>query len=105
MLHVTKALAGNLLATPTRPGCRRRAYSLSAEAMPAKRARRCGQPPPARARHRGSTRRSAEEGSLFISVDRVRSAVERRGKPIDDDRLDIEIALLICHWYDAAALN
>jgi hypothetical protein len=34
--------------------------------------------------------------------DRVRSAVERRGKPIDDDRLDVEIALLICHWYDTA---
>ena len=100
MLHVTRGLAGNLLATPTRPGCRRHAYSLSAEAMPAKRARRCGQLPPARAHHRRSRRRSADEGSLFISVDRVRSAVERRGKPIDDDRLDVEIALLICHWYD-----
>jgi hypothetical protein len=29
-------------------------------------------------------------------------AVERRGKPIDGDRLDVEIALLICHWYDTA---
>jgi hypothetical protein len=38
-------------------------------------------------------------------VDRVRSAVERRGKSMDDDRLDVEIALLICHWYDAAVLN
>jgi hypothetical protein len=46
-----------------------------------------------------------DEGSLFSSVDRVRSAVERRGKPIDDDRLDVEIALLICHWYGTAVLN
>jgi hypothetical protein len=73
--------------------------------MPAKRARRCGQAPPARARHRRSTRRSADEGSPFISVDRVRSAVEVRGKPIDDDRLHVEIALLSCHWYDTAVLN
>jgi len=35
-------------------------------------------------------------------VDRVRSAVERHGKPIDDDRLDVEVALLSCHWYDTA---
>jgi hypothetical protein len=38
-------------------------------------------------------------------VDRVRGAVERRGKPIDDDRLDVEVALLTCHWYDTAVLN
>lgn len=73
--------------------------------MPPKRARRCGHPPLPRTRHRRSTRRSADEGSLFISVDRVPSAVERRAKPIDDDRLDVEIALLICHWHDTAVLN
>ena len=59
----------------------------------------------ARARHRRSTRSIADEGSLFISVDRVRSAVERRVKPIDDGRLDVEVALLICHWHDMAVLN
>ncbi|MGK8523852.1 PucR family transcriptional regulator [Nocardia asteroides] len=30
---------------------------------------------------------------------RVGRAISRRGKPIAGDRLDIELALLICHWY------
>ncbi|UAK35905.1 helix-turn-helix domain-containing protein [Nocardia asteroides] len=30
---------------------------------------------------------------------RVGRALSRRGKPIADDRLDIELALLICQWY------
>ncbi|MUL80246.1 MULTISPECIES: CdaR family transcriptional regulator [unclassified Mycolicibacterium] len=34
---------------------------------------------------------------------RVGRAVERRGRPIADDRLDIEIALLVYQWYGAAA--
>jgi DNA-binding PucR family transcriptional regulator len=33
---------------------------------------------------------------------RVQRAVERRGRPIGDDRLDVEVALLLCYWFDAA---
>jgi hypothetical protein len=36
---------------------------------------------------------------------RVQRAVERRGKPIADDRLDVEVALLLCHWFDTKVLN
>ncbi|MFL0278293.1 PucR family transcriptional regulator [Mycobacterium sp. SMC-19] len=36
---------------------------------------------------------------------RVQRAVERRGRPIADDRLDVEIALLLCQWYGAAVLS
>ncbi|MGB3333446.1 MAG: helix-turn-helix domain-containing protein, partial [Mycobacterium sp.] len=36
---------------------------------------------------------------------RVQRAVERRGRPIADDRLDVEIALLLCQWYGAALLS
>ena len=35
---------------------------------------------------------------------RVHRAIERRGRPINGDRLDIEIALLLCHWYGNAVL-
>jgi DNA-binding PucR family transcriptional regulator len=30
---------------------------------------------------------------------RVGRALARRGKPISDDRFDVELALLLCHWY------
>lgn len=36
---------------------------------------------------------------------RVQRAVERRGRPIAEDRLDVEIALLLCQWYGAAVLS
>lgn len=36
---------------------------------------------------------------------RVHRAVERRGRPIADDRLDVEVALLLCHWYGNALLG
>ena len=36
---------------------------------------------------------------------RVHRAIERRGRPINDGRLDIEIALLLCHWYGNAVLT
>lgn len=36
---------------------------------------------------------------------RVQRAVERRGRPITDDRLDVEGALLLCYWYGAAILD
>ncbi|ORA82490.1 helix-turn-helix domain-containing protein [Mycobacterium malmoense] len=36
---------------------------------------------------------------------RVHRAVERRGRPITDDRLDVEVALLLCHWFGTAMLR
>ena len=36
---------------------------------------------------------------------RVHRAVERRGRPISDGRLDVEVALLLCHWYGEAVLT
>ncbi|WP_082876386.1 PucR family transcriptional regulator [Nocardia pseudobrasiliensis] len=36
---------------------------------------------------------------------RVGRAVARRGRPIGDDRLDIELALLVCHWFGSAVLR
>jgi DNA-binding PucR family transcriptional regulator len=36
---------------------------------------------------------------------RVQRAIERRGEPITDDRLDVEVALLLCHWFDTAVLS
>ncbi len=36
---------------------------------------------------------------------RVQRAIERRGRPIGDDRLDVEIALLICQWFGRAVLH
>ncbi|OBC16650.1 hypothetical protein A5784_25900 [Mycobacterium sp. 852013-50091_SCH5140682] len=36
---------------------------------------------------------------------RVSRAVERRGKPITDDRLDVEVALLLCHYFGASLLH
>ncbi|MBF6335341.1 helix-turn-helix domain-containing protein [Nocardia abscessus] len=36
---------------------------------------------------------------------RVGRAISRRGRPIAEDRLDIELALLVCHWYGAPVLR
>jgi DNA-binding PucR family transcriptional regulator len=36
---------------------------------------------------------------------RVQRAIERRGRPITDGRLDVEIALLLCHWYGSVVLQ
>ena len=36
---------------------------------------------------------------------RVQRAIERRGRPITDGRLDVEVALLLCHWYGNAVLT
>ncbi|HEX7322589.1 MAG TPA: helix-turn-helix domain-containing protein [Mycobacterium sp.] len=36
---------------------------------------------------------------------RIGRAIARRGRDIGDDRLEVELALLICHWYGAAALQ
>ena len=50
---------------------------------------------------------AAEELNLhFNSVKyRVGRAVARRGREIGRDRLDVELALLACHWYGAAVLQ
>ena len=36
---------------------------------------------------------------------RVQRAIDRRGRPITDGRLDVEVALLLCHWYGNAVLT
>ena len=36
---------------------------------------------------------------------RVQRAIERRGRPISDGRLDVEVALLLCHWYGERCLR
>jgi hypothetical protein len=50
---------------------------------------------------------AAEELNLhFNSVKyRVARAVARRGREIGGDRLDVELALLACHWYGSAVLH
>jgi hypothetical protein len=58
--------------------------------------------------HSGSSfKATADELHLHVnSVKyRVQRAVERRGRPITDDRLDVEVALLLCYWFDTAVLN
>lgn len=36
---------------------------------------------------------------------RVQRAEQRRGRPINTDRLDVEIALLLCNWFHTAVLR
>ncbi|WP_431952297.1 PucR family transcriptional regulator [Nocardia lijiangensis] len=36
---------------------------------------------------------------------RIGRAAARRGRPIGADRLDVELALLVCHWYGPAVLR
>lgn len=54
-----------------------------------------------------SNKAAAEELHLHInSVKyRVHRAVERRGRPISDDRIDVEVALILCEWFGAAVLR
>ncbi|WP_043986379.1 PucR family transcriptional regulator [Mycolicibacterium llatzerense] len=58
-------------------------------------------------RNRSSFKASAYE--LHIHVNsvkyRVQRALERRGRPIGNDHLDVEVALLLCHWYGRAVLS
>jgi DNA-binding PucR family transcriptional regulator len=58
--------------------------------------------------HTGSSFK-ATAAELHLHVNsvkyRVHRALERRGKPITDDRLDLEVALLLCRWFDTAVLN
>lgn len=50
---------------------------------------------------------SAEELHLHHNSvkNRVQRAVERRGRPIAGDRLEVEVALLLCEWLGAAVLR
>lgn len=54
-----------------------------------------------------SFKAAAEELHLHVnSVKyRIRRAIERRGRPITDDRIDVEVALLLCHWFGGAVLG
>jgi DNA-binding PucR family transcriptional regulator len=58
--------------------------------------------------HTGSSFKATAD-ALHLHVNsvkyRVQRALERRGNPITDDRLDVEVALLLCHWFDTAVLN
>jgi DNA-binding PucR family transcriptional regulator len=50
---------------------------------------------------------AAEELNLHFNTVkyRVGRAVARRGREIGSDRLDVEVALLACHWYGTAVLK
>ena len=50
---------------------------------------------------------AAEELTLHFNTVRYRvgRAIARLGRPIDDDRLDVEVALLLCQWFGAAVLQ
>lgn len=54
-----------------------------------------------------SYKAAAEELDLHFNTVkyRVGRAVVRRGRPIEEDRLDVEIALLACQWYGTAVLQ
>lgn len=58
-------------------------------------------------REGASYKNSAKQLNLhFNSVKyRVGRAIERRGRPIGEDRLDVELALLICQQFGATALQ
>ncbi len=55
----------------------------------------------------GSYKMAAEELDLHSNSVKYRigRAVVRRGRPIDKDRLDVELALVVCQWYGAAVLR
>jgi DNA-binding PucR family transcriptional regulator len=55
---------------------------------------------------RSSYKQAAEELNLHFNTVkyRVGRAIARRGRGIGTDRLDVELALLTCHWYGAAVL-
>ena len=58
--------------------------------------------------HTGSNFKAAAEELHLHSNSvkyRVQRVIERRGRPISDGRLDVELALLLSHWYGSAVLN
>jgi DNA-binding PucR family transcriptional regulator len=58
-------------------------------------------------RERGSYKAAAEQLHLHVNgvKYRIQRAIQRRGRPIPDDRLDVELALLVCQWFGAAVLS
>jgi DNA-binding PucR family transcriptional regulator len=54
-----------------------------------------------------SYKATADELNLhFNSVKyRIQRAVERRGAPVGADRLEVELALLVCHWFGGSVLQ
>jgi DNA-binding PucR family transcriptional regulator len=52
-----------------------------------------------------SYKQAADELNLHFNTVkyRVRRAIARRGKEVAADRLDVEVALLVCDWYGASA--
>ena len=54
-----------------------------------------------------SYKQAADELNLHFNTVkyRVGRAVARRGREVAADRLDVEVALLVCHWYGAAVLR
>jgi DNA-binding PucR family transcriptional regulator len=54
-----------------------------------------------------SYKQAADELNLHFNTVkyRVGRAVARRGREIAADRLEVELALLVCHWYGAAVLR
>jgi DNA-binding PucR family transcriptional regulator len=54
-----------------------------------------------------SYKTAAEELNMHFNTVkyRVGRAVARRGREIGSDRLEIELALLACHWYGTAVLQ
>jgi PucR C-terminal helix-turn-helix domain/GGDEF-like domain len=54
-----------------------------------------------------SYKMAAEELAMHFNTVkyRVGRAEARRGRPIAEDRLSVELALLVCHWYGAAVLR
>lgn len=55
----------------------------------------------------GSRKATGEKMTLHPNTVRYRidRAIARRGRDIGVDRLDVELALLLCHWYGEAVLN
>jgi DNA-binding PucR family transcriptional regulator len=49
---------------------------------------------------------AAEQLALHFNTVKYRMgrALARRGRPITDDRFDVKLALLLCHWYGDALL-
>jgi DNA-binding PucR family transcriptional regulator len=54
-----------------------------------------------------SYKQAADELNLHFNTVkyRVGRAIARRGREVANDRLDLEVALLVCHWYGAAVLR
>jgi PucR C-terminal helix-turn-helix domain/GGDEF-like domain len=58
-------------------------------------------------RENGSYKAAAEQLHLHVNgvKYRIQRAIQRRGRPIADDRLDVELALLVCQWFGAVVLR